>query len=70
MPHEGYFNKIFNTHVALPHILLETIITCKRMRNQNKRRKKCTKQCNHKYEICLMEMISKELVPNSHISNV
>ena len=29
MPHEGYFNKIFNTHVALPQILLETIITCK-----------------------------------------
>ena len=29
MPHEGYFNKIFNTRVALPHILLETIITCK-----------------------------------------
>ena len=29
MPHEEYFNKIFNTRVALPHILLETIITCK-----------------------------------------
>ena len=29
MPHEGYFNKIFNTRVALPHILLEIIITCK-----------------------------------------
>ena len=29
MLHEGYFNKIYNTHVALPHILFETIITCK-----------------------------------------
>ena len=29
MPHEGYFNKIFNTCVALPNILLETIITDK-----------------------------------------
>ena len=29
MPHEGYFNQIFNTRGALPHILLETIITCK-----------------------------------------
>ena len=70
MPHKGYFNKIFNTCVALPHILLKTIITCKRMRNQNKRRKKRTKQHNHNYEICLIEMIKKEPMPNSHISNV
>ena len=32
------------------------IITCKRMRNQNKRRKKHTKQSNRKYEICLMDI--------------
>ena len=63
MPHEGYFNKIFNTHVALPHILLETIITCKNHhmqeneKSKQKKEKKCTKQHNHKYEICLMEMI-------------
>ena len=36
-----YFN-LFNTSVASPQILLETIITCKRMRNQNKRGKKNT----------------------------
>ena len=75
MPHKGYLNKIFNTHVALPHILLETIITCKTNHMQEnekskQKKEKCTKQCNHKYEICLMEMILKELVPNSHISNV
>ena len=29
MLHEEYFNKIYNTHVALPHILFEKIITCK-----------------------------------------
>ena len=64
MPHEGYFNKICNTHVALPHILLETIITCKNNHmqeneksKQKKEKKKHTKPCNHKYEICLMEMI-------------
>ena len=68
MPHEGYFNKIFNTHVAVPHMLLETIITCKNHHMQKsshareleiktKEGKKCTKQHNHKYEICLMEMI-------------
>ena len=65
MPHEGYFNKIFNTHVALPHILLETIIICKNNhiqeneKSEQKKEKKTThtKQCNHKYEICLMEMI-------------
>ena len=34
------------------------------------KKEKCTKRCNHKYEICLMEMILKELMPNSHISNV
>ena len=61
MPHEGYFNKIFNTYVALSHILLETIITCKNHHMQenekSKQKEKCTKQCNHKYETCLMEMI-------------
>ena len=62
MPHEGYFNKIFNTHVALPHILLETIITCKNNHMQEnekskQKKEKQTKQCNHKYEICLMEII-------------
>ena len=75
MPQEGYFNKIFNTRVALPHILLETIITCKKNHMQEnekskQKKEKHTKQCNHKYEIYLMEMIYKELVPNSHISNV
>ena len=55
MLHEGYFNKIFNTRVALPHILLETIITCKNHHIQEN--EKCPKQPNHKYEICLMEMI-------------
>ena len=63
MPHKGYFNKIFNTRVALPHILLETIITCKNNhmqeneKSKQKKEKKHTKQCNHKYEICLMEII-------------
>ena len=65
MPHEGYFNKIFNTRVALLHILLETIITCEnnhmqeneKSKQKKKKKKKHTKQCNHKYEICLMEMI-------------
>ena len=45
MPHEGYFNKIFNTHVALPHILLETIITCKNnhmQENEKSKQKKGT----------------------------
>ena len=63
MLHEEYFNKVYNTHVALPHILFEKIITCKskkqsckKKRNQTKEGK-CTKQCNHKYEICLWEMI-------------
>ena len=56
MPHEGYFNKIFNTRVALPHILLETIITCKNNHMQEnekskQKKEKNTKQCNHKYEI-------------------
>ena len=37
---------------------------------KSKQKEKHTKQCNHKYEICLMEMIEKELMPNSHISNV
>ena len=42
MPHEGYFNKIFNSHLALPHILLETIITCKNnhMQENEKSKKK------------------------------
>ena len=62
MPHEEYFNKIFNTRVALPHILLETIITCKNNHMQEnekskKEGKKTHLKCNHKYEICLIEMI-------------
>ena len=39
MPHEGYFNKIFNTQVALPHILLKTIITCKNHMQENEKSK-------------------------------
>ena len=40
-------------------------------RNQNKKKEKNhTKQCHHKYEICLMEMILKELMSNLHIPNV
>ena len=59
MLHEGYFNKIYNTCVTLPHILFEKIITCKHKKNHHMQEKeiktkegKCTKQCNHKYEIC------------------
>ena len=40
MPHEGYFNKIFNTRVTLPHILLETIITCNHMQENEKSKQK------------------------------
>ena len=54
--------KIFNTCVALPHILLETIITYKNHHMQEnekskQKKEKRTKQFIHKYEICLMEMI-------------
>ena len=56
--------KLFNTRVASPQILLETIITCKNNHmqeneksKQKRGKKKHTKQCNHKYEIYLMEMI-------------
>ena len=45
MPHEGYFNKIFNTHVALPHILLETII-CKNNHMQENEKSKQKKKKN------------------------
>ena len=44
MPHEGYFNKIFNTCVALPHILLETIITCKNNHMQENEKSKQKKE--------------------------
>ena len=44
MPHEGYFNKIFNTHVALSHILLETIITCKNNHMQENEKSKQKKE--------------------------
>ena len=64
MPHEGYFNKIIQYPCSITQILLETIITCKNnhmqeneKRNQNKKKENHTKQCHHKYEICLMEMI-------------
>ena len=62
MPHKGYFNKIFNTRVALPHILLETIITCKNnhmQENEKSKQKKEKKTLNNVIinEICLMEMI-------------
>ena len=63
MLHKEYFNKIYNTRVALPHILFEKIVTCKSKKNHARKRDiktkegKCTKQCNHKYEICLWEMI-------------
>ena len=46
MPHEGYFNKIFNTHVALPHILFETIITCKNHHMQENEKSKQKKEKN------------------------
>ena len=44
MPHEGYFDKIFNTRVALPHILLETIITCKNHHMQENEKSKQKKK--------------------------
>ena len=46
MPHEGYFNKIFNTSVALPQILLETIITCKNNHMQENEKSKQKKEKN------------------------
>ena len=46
MPHEGYFNKIYNTHVALPQILLETIITCKNNHMQENEKSKQKKVKN------------------------
>ena len=46
MPHEGYFNKIFNTRVALPQILLETIITCKNNHMQENDKSKQKKEKN------------------------
>ena len=46
MPHEGYFNKIFNIRVALPHILLETIITCKNHHMQENEKSKQKKEKN------------------------
>ena len=63
MLHEEYFNKIYNTPVALPHILFEKSSHAKVKNNHARKREiktkegKCTKQCNHKYEICLWEMI-------------
>ena len=45
MLHEEYFNKIYNTSVALPHILFEKIITCK-----SKKIMKEKEKSNHKKE--------------------
>ena len=44
MLHKGYFNKIYNTHVALPHILFEKIITCKSKKNHHMQEKEKSKQ--------------------------
>ena len=44
MPHGEYFNKIFNTHVALTHILLETIITCRNNHMQENEKSKQKKE--------------------------
>ena len=59
MVHEGYFNKIYNICVALPHIVFEKIITCKSKKKiiTCKRKRNQNKQFSHKYEICLWEMI-------------
>ena len=46
MPHEGYFNKIFNIRVALPQILLETIITYKNNHMQENEKSKQKKEKN------------------------
>ena len=50
MPHKGYFKQIFNTRVALPHILLETIITRKNhhmQENEKSKQKKEKKTLNN-----------------------
>ena len=39
MLNEEYFNKIYNTHVALPHILFEKIITCKKLKIMQEKEK-------------------------------
>ena len=65
MSHEGYLIKLFNTPVASSKFYLKQsshakTITRRKMRREikTKRRKKNhAKQCHHKYEICLMEMI-------------
>ena len=64
MPHKGYFNKIIQYPCSIDQILLETIITCKNnhmqeneKKSKQKEGKNHTKQCHHKYEVCLMEMI-------------
>ena len=56
--------KLFNTRVASPKFYLKQsshakTITCRKMRGEIKTKegKNHTKQCHHKYEICLMEMI-------------
>ena len=46
MPHKGYFNKIFNARVALPQILLKTIITCKNNHMQENEKSKQKKEKN------------------------
>ena len=46
MLHEGYFNKIYNTHVALPHILFEKIITCKSKKIMQEKEKSKQKKEN------------------------
>ena len=47
MPREGYFNKIFNTRVALPQILLETVITCKYNHMQENEKSKQRRKKTH-----------------------
>ena len=43
----------------------------KRDQNKKKEKKNHAKQCHHKYEICLMEMIlKKNSYPTLHIPNV
>ena len=41
------FNKIFNTRVALPQILLETIITCKNNHMQENEKSKQKEEKTH-----------------------
>ena len=63
MPHEGYFNKIIQYPCSIApdftwnnqHMQKQS--HAREWEIKTKEGKKHTKQCNHKYEICLIKII-------------